>query len=264
MALTVSAWNVLLALLPAVLPYIILYLLHNYLAIPLAKRSRLLYVCAALLLFAALCSYVFITAPVQHGPDGLPGPPPPRPDGVPPLPGTSPGPPPGPPPGVPPLQPEWLKIVLGLLVIGLNWGVHHYFELKKQREENRRLQDEKLNWMENGQASQAEDQDKLLVFKSGRKSLRIHASQISFVESMGAYLKIHVSGQEDAVLLGSLTAFVKDNQDSFVRIHKTYAVNIDAVREAGKSSAILEDGTSLPVGEAYRDAFISRLSGKEA
>lgn len=263
MVLTVSAWNVLIALLPAVLPYIILYLLHNYLAIPLAKRSKFLYACAATFLFAVLVAYIFLTAPARPGPDGLPGPQPPRPDGVPPLPGTPPGPPPGPPPGVPPLRPEWLKIVLGLLVIGLNWGVHHYKELKKHREENRRLQDEKLNWMENGQASQDEDQDKLMVFKSGRKSLRIHASQISYVESMGAYLKLHVSGQEDAVLLGSLTALVKENPDCFVRIHKTYAVNISAVREAGKSSAILEDGTSLPVGEAYRDAFISRLSGKE-
>jgi len=44
-------------------------------------------------------------------------------------------------------------------------------------------------------------------------------------------------------------------QDRFFRIHRSYIIAIDRVREARRNEVTLDDMTKLPVGESYRESW---------
>jgi len=42
---------------------------------------------------------------------------------------------------------------------------------------------------------------------------------------------------------------------NFMRIHRSYIVNLDKVQEVNKNRVILDADTYLPIGENYKEAF---------
>lgn len=46
-----------------------------------------------------------------------------------------------------------------------------------------------------------------------------------------------------------------------MRIHRSYIIALDRLREASKSEVTLDDGTVLPIGEMYRQEFREYLNG---
>ena len=50
--------------------------------------------------------------------------------------------------------------------------------------------------------------------------------------------------------------------DSFMRIHRSYIVNLDIIREVSKNRIVLDADTELPVGEVYREAFQGYLKSR--
>ena len=102
----------------------------------------------------------------------------------------------------------------------------------------------------------------ILNLDTAHRSVRLETSRIRYVEGMGEYLKIHLDGEKMPMIVLFRMKNIADMlpQDSFQRIHKSYIVALDRVREARRGSVTLDDGTSLPVGDSYREAFRSRLS----
>jgi len=43
--------------------------------------------------------------------------------------------------------------------------------------------------------------------------------------------------------------------DNFMRIHRSYIVNLEKVQEVNKNRIILDADTYLPIGDMYREAF---------
>jgi len=101
--------------------------------------------------------------------------------------------------------------------------------------------------------------DMVFFFKSGSQKIRVLASEILYFESIGAYLKVYTTNYDPFTVLGSLKGMLESNPDQFFRIHKTYVVNLDHVRSFGKTGLVMDNAKSLPVGETYSQAFVSRM-----
>ncbi len=102
-------------------------------------------------------------------------------------------------------------------------------------------------------------QDSSVFFKSGYKIVKVNASDIIYVESMSEYLKIYEVGEEmPKVVLSSFQKLLeKLPSDIFVRVHRSYVVNLSKVREISGGTLKMEDGRVIPIGDSYR----SSLSG---
>lgn len=263
-----SIWHEVAMVWLGLLPFLLLFLAHNYLAVPFIKKGRTkiyLLVLAALIALWALWCFKFGHKPMDGGPFGGPGPFG-SPDGFggPGAPGEIGGParlpgdtlslgqrpemPPGGPGmhGRPPMRPSLSNFFLGLLLLGVNLGVVYFF---RARQQGRALAD-----MQQKSAAQPV-QERALFFKDGHQKVRIPVSDILYVESMGAYVKVFSSAQDPGVYLGSLKSVADAAPEELVRIHKSFIVNLSKVKQAGKTSVTLLDGTTLPVGEAFREAF---------
>lgn len=97
--------------------------------------------------------------------------------------------------------------------------------------------------------------EKVIFFQVGHQKRRVPSADILYVESMGAYLRVHISGEDPLVVLGNFKSILDADPDSFFRIHKSYVVNLRQIRQSGRASVTLNDGTVLTVGESFRKAF---------
>ena len=110
----------------------------------------------------------------------------------------------------------------------------------------------------------AESRPEALTFKLDYKTVRVEPARIRYVESMSEYLKIWLRDEPaPLVVLYSLKRLAEQlPEDRFLRIHRSYLVNLSAIREYSRTSVTLDGGPTLPVGDLYRPALAAVLSGK--
>ncbi len=111
-----------------------------------------------------------------------------------------------------------------------------------------------------GAGRTAQDSD-FVFFKSDYKIIKLRISDIVYVESMSEYLKIHLVNEDTprVVLMSFAKLQEKLPQSLFIRIHRSYVINLSKVAEVSSGMVLMEDGKSLPVSESYRSALLSRI-----
>ncbi|MCR5709859.1 MAG: histidine kinase [Bacteroidales bacterium] len=125
----------------ALIPFILLVLVHHFLAAPFLRKKLPVYIgltTALLILFGVYC---------LHGTGRPESPPPPAWESV----ETPPPPEPGgrwpePQGGWRPVRPEVMKLIIGVLLIGADLGVVFFIESRRKERRMRELQAESLSW----------------------------------------------------------------------------------------------------------------------
>ena len=108
------------------------------------------------------------------------------------------------------------------------------------------------------------DMDDAIFFKTEYKIVRVDIKQIMYVESMSEYLKIHLVDEPKPiiVLLSMETIEERLPMNSFMRVHRSYIINLKMIKEVNKSRIIMNSDTYIPIGDNYRDAFNNYLNTK--
>lgn len=114
-----------------------------------------------------------------------------------------------------------------------------------------------------GNSTAVADEDDSLFFKTDYKIVRVNVSLISCIEGMSEYLKLHMDGNVDPlVILLSMKKLEGRLPSYFMRVHKSYIINLRKIREVARGRVLMEDGTLIPVGDMYKEAFQAYLDSK--
>lgn len=107
------------------------------------------------------------------------------------------------------------------------------------------------------------DDGGVLYFKTEHRIVRVSVPDIRYVEGMSEYLKIYIEGQKPLVVLLSMKK-LEDRlpSSSFMRIHRSYIINLNKIREVNKNRVILDEETYLPIGDLYKETFSKYLNDK--
>jgi two-component system, LytTR family, response regulator len=79
---------------------------------------------------------------------------------------------------------------------------------------------------------------------------------------MSEYLKIYIEGQRPVMMLLSMKKLEERLPAYFMRIHRSYIVNMKRVVEVSRSRVVIDADTVLPVGDIYKDALMQYLSDR--
>ena len=106
--------------------------------------------------------------------------------------------------------------------------------------------------------------DGIIYVKSDYKIVRINIEQIRYIEAMSEYLRISCEGKEKPVIVLLSMKKIEEHLPSnkFMRIHRSFIINLDKVSEVKKNHVLMEGDVSLPIGDNYKDAFINYLNSK--
>ena len=104
-----------------------------------------------------------------------------------------------------------------------------------------------------------EEEGAHIFIKSNLKKLKIFTSRIKWIEAFGDYVKV-VTEDDSNLVLSTMKSFENDlSKEKFIRVHKSYIINIDKVERF--NSKFAEIGiTKIPLSRNKKEDLAKALS----
>lgn len=108
------------------------------------------------------------------------------------------------------------------------------------------------------------DDDSVIYVKSDYKIVRIDIKRITYIEAMSEYLRITCDDKDRPVIVLLSMKRVEEHLpgNMFMRIHRSFIINLGKIIEVKKNHVVLEGDVSLPIGENFKEAFMNYLNTK--
>jgi len=99
--------------------------------------------------------------------------------------------------------------------------------------------------------------DGSLFVKADYKVIRINISDIKYIEGMSEYVRIFVESEDKPVM--TLLSMKKIEErlptNQFMRVHRSYIVNLQKITEISRLRIIFGNNVYIPVGDNYKERF---------
>lgn len=120
-----------------------------------------------------------------------------------------------------------------------------------------------LQWKGGVQEAPAQKELESIFVRSDYKLLKIELCRICYIEGLKDYVKIYLENTPQPVVsllsLKSLEELLPPS--SFVRVHRSYIVNLNKVAMVERNRIVFGK-TYIPVSDAYKEKFIDFLNQK--
>ncbi len=101
-----------------------------------------------------------------------------------------------------------------------------------------------------------ESNEDYLFIKSEYKLVRINLNDILYIEGMKEYVRIHLSSQKPIMTLLTMKAVeAKLPAEKFMRVHRSFIVNLEKVTTVERFRIVYNDKTRIPVSDNYKEKF---------
>lgn len=103
-----------------------------------------------------------------------------------------------------------------------------------------------------------------LFLRCDYKTVCVKVADILYIKSMSEYLRIYLVDKPKplTVLLAMKRIEERLPKSIFLRVHRSYIVNLRHIREVDKSRVVMDDGAAIAVGGLYKDAFDSYVESR--
>ncbi|VXC22374.1 DNA-binding response regulator [Flavobacterium sp. 9AF] len=99
-----------------------------------------------------------------------------------------------------------------------------------------------------------EELGEAIIIKSNLKKLKVFTHKIKWIEAYGDYIKV-VTDEESHLVLSTMKSFENElPQGKFIRVHKSYIVNLDRVEKFNSKFAEIE-GQKIPISRNKKDVI---------
>lgn len=99
-----------------------------------------------------------------------------------------------------------------------------------------------------------------LIIKSERRFHRVNFSDIKLIEGLKDYVVIYAGNQKLITAMNLKTIHLKIPQDLFIRVSKSYVVNLNYIDSFDHRNIYLGE-SEIPLGEVYKRDFFRIYSG---
>ncbi|MBO5830466.1 MAG: response regulator transcription factor [Alistipes sp.] len=109
--------------------------------------------------------------------------------------------------------------------------------------------------------NEAEEADKgYISVKADYKTQLVRIADIVYLESAGEYVRLYIDGGQTITTLFRLKNMEASlPANNFLRVHRSYIVNLKRISSYTKGRIFLDNGDYIPLGENYKDRFLNLL-----
>ena len=103
----------------------------------------------------------------------------------------------------------------------------------------------------------------VLFLKTDYRIVKVNICDIRYIEGMSEYLKVWLENEPKPIItLLSMKKMEERLPDYFMRIHRSYIINLNKIQEVNKNRVIMDAETYLPLGDMYKEGFQAYLDTK--
>ena len=118
---------------------------------------------------------------------------------------------------------------------------------------------------QNETTNESDEESGVLSVHADRKTHIVKLSNIVYLESAGEYVRLHLADGTKLVTLFRLKNMESSLQSAqFMRVHRSYIVNLDHVSGYTKGRVFLANDDYVPIGDSYKEQFISRVESAKS
>jgi two-component system LytT family response regulator len=112
------------------------------------------------------------------------------------------------------------------------------------------------NLLKKGNEAPPDTESERFFVKSEYKLVPVEIAAISYIESRSEYLRIYCENSPPIMTLGNMKS-IEDKlpSDRFMRIHRSYIINLQKITTVERSHILLSGNIRIPIGEQYKDVF---------
>ena len=97
-----------------------------------------------------------------------------------------------------------------------------------------------------------------IFIKEGQLFHKVKFTDILYLESEHVYVQVHTAEKKYLVRTSMQQYLSHFDNRKYVRIHRSYVVNIDQVQTISTENVVIK-GIELPIGKTFQDELLSRL-----
>ena len=98
-----------------------------------------------------------------------------------------------------------------------------------------------------------------IAVRADRSNHQIKLNELIYLESLSDYVKIHYNDQS-LTTRDTISSFEENLPETFVRIHRSYIVNLKYITEFSRKSVTVGT-TELPISRTYKHSALKYISG---
>lgn len=100
-----------------------------------------------------------------------------------------------------------------------------------------------------------------IYVKSNSKLIKIENNNIFFVEALKDYVRIHTHNKKFTILSTMKDITKRLNQIMFLRVHRSYIININKIESIEGNNIVLEHiNANIPIGGSYKNRLFTELN----
>ena len=103
-----------------------------------------------------------------------------------------------------------------------------------------------------------EQENDTFFIKDGITNIKLTASDVFYIEALGDYVKFHTNQKKFTVLATMKSIELKLAPYNFARIHRSYIVNLNQVKEI-KNNSLKIGNKTLSITRSYKPSFLKRI-----
>lgn len=97
-----------------------------------------------------------------------------------------------------------------------------------------------------------------LFIKSGHDLIRINRSDILYIKADADFTEIYTD-KKRYLSNETLKFWAEDLGNEFVRVHKSYIINLDHLEKVSAAFVVMDNGAEIPIGRVYKENLMERL-----
>lgn len=106
------------------------------------------------------------------------------------------------------------------------------------------------------QAMQVQANKEFLFIKSEYKIVRLNFGDIRYIQGMSEYVRIFLTTGRPVMSLISMKSLEAQLPETrFMRVHKSFIVNLEKINMIERNEIVYDDGTIIPVSAQYKAKF---------
>lgn len=94
-----------------------------------------------------------------------------------------------------------------------------------------------------------------ISFRCEGRTIIVPVSEIVSLESLKDYVRIVTTDGQKRLTLGTLGSFEERLPKEFIRVHRSFIINLNHIVEIGNQSVIMLGGVEIAIGKTYREQF---------
>lgn len=102
--------------------------------------------------------------------------------------------------------------------------------------------------------------ENFIFVKSEYENIKINTNDIKYIQGLKDYLKIYIKDTTKPILtlMNFKDLHEKIPSDQFIRVHKSYIINVIHIKAIQKSKIIIDD-IRIPIGDSYKTEIYNKL-----